>query len=147
MPKRISRSAPEDYFELIRRFPLKKIQTAAEHARALDVSGRLIGSGRRLTAGEGQYLDALVIMIREFEHAHDAPKLPRTSGIEVLKHLMEQHGITQKELARLLGIGESAASMILAGSRDLTKSHIEKLSIYFGVGVSAFFGSRQVRAA
>lgn len=141
------RSKRRDCFGLVRKFPLKNITTEAEHARAVEVSGRLIGSSHRLMAGESQYLDALVVLIRQFENVHHEPKLPRARGIDVLKHLMDQHDMTQKRLAQLLGIGESAASMILAGTRDLTKSHIEKLSSYFGVGVGAFFGSRNVQAA
>jgi antitoxin component HigA of HigAB toxin-antitoxin module len=129
----------DDYFSLIRNFALRKIRTDSEYTESLKMSGHLIGLDRRLTAGESAYLDALVILIREFEQAHRRVKLPSCGGIEVLRHLMAEHHMTQKQLARLIDVGESAASMILAGSRELTKSHIERLSRHFGVGVAVFF--------
>jgi antitoxin component HigA of HigAB toxin-antitoxin module len=82
----------------------------------------------------------LVVLIHQFEQAGYHAKLPRAGGTDVLKHLLAEHGMTQKGLAHLLGVGESAASMILAGTRELTKSHIDRLSRHFGVGVGAFFG-------
>jgi HTH-type transcriptional regulator/antitoxin HigA len=106
----------------------------------LKVSGSLIGLRRKLTAGEGQYLDALVVLIREYEHTTHDPELAKANGIDVLRHLMAERRMTQRELARLLGVGESAASMILSGKRDLTKSHILALSQHFGVGPVAFLG-------
>ena len=144
MPKTLAKSSSkDDYFALVRTFPLKKFRSEAEHAQALEISGRLIGRGGKFTAGQSEYRDALVVLIREFERARHQPKLSRASGLDVLKHLMGEHRMTQKQLAQLLGIGESASSMILSGDRELTKSHIEKLSRYFGVGVAAFFGEAQ----
>ena len=130
----------DDYLSLIRRFPLRRIRTEAEHRQALKVSGDLIGRDHKLTTGQSSYLDALAVLIREYEQARRDPKLPAANGVDVLKHLMAEHQMTQRQLAQLLGVGDSAASMILAGSRELTKSHIEKLSRHFGVGVGAFFG-------
>jgi len=135
-----ARVMKDDYLSLVRTFPLKEIRTQSEHAEALKISGRLIGMTRRLTAGESQYLDVLSLLIREYERAGGRTKLPRAGGTDVLKHLLAEQGMTQKELAHLLGVGESAASMILAGTRELTKSHIDRLSRHFGVGVGAFFG-------
>jgi len=139
MPRALANAKKDEYLTLVRAFPLKRIRSDAEHAEALKMSGRLIGLDRRLTAGEKQYLDALVVLIREYEQANHEQRLPNASGIDVVKHLMADHGMTQKELAWLLGIGESAASMILSGERELTKSHIRALSRHFGVGVGVFF--------
>jgi antitoxin component HigA of HigAB toxin-antitoxin module len=130
----------DDYLRLVHQFPLRKIRTEAGHVDALKISGRLIGMKRKLTHGESQYVDVLVLLIQEFERSHEAAKLPRVTGVAMLKHLMSERGMAQKELAHLLRIGEAAASMILNGSRELTKSHVQALSRHFGVGVQAFFG-------
>jgi HTH-type transcriptional regulator / antitoxin HigA len=135
----VTAETKDDYLGLVRTFPLKKIRTEADRAQALKVSGHLIGAERKLSAGQSQYLDVLVVLIREFEQSNDRNNLSRIGGIGVLKHLMAEHEMSQKQLAHLLGIGESAASMILAGDRELTKSHINRLSRHFGVGVAAFF--------
>ena len=130
----------DDYLRLVRIFPLRKIRTDGEHAEALKISGRLLGMKRKLTHGEAEYLDVLILLVQEFERARQTVPLPRAKGMSVLKHLMAEQGMTQKQLARMLGVGQPAVSMIFAGSRELTKSHIDKLSHHFGVGVSAFFG-------
>ena len=140
MPKTLVTARKDDYLTLVQTFPLKKVQSNAQHAEALKVSGSLIGLRRKLTAGEGQYLDALVVLIREYEKTHHEAELPKAKGIDVLRHLMTERRMTQRELARLLGVGESAASMILSSKRDLTKSHIRALSQHFGVGPVAFLG-------
>ena len=128
-----------DYFKLLQKFPLRKLRKEAQHVEALKISGRLIGIDRKLTHGESEYLGVLAMVIQEFERSRQDNGLPRANGIEVLKHLMAEHAMMQKELAHLLGVGESATSMILTGARELTKSHIDKLSNHFGVGVGAFF--------
>ena len=140
MAQTLTTARKDDYLTLVQTFPLKKVQSNAQHEEALKMSGSLIGLHRKLTAGESQYLDALVVLIREYEHTRHDPELPKAKGIDVLRHLMAERRMTQLELARLLGVGESAASMILSGKRDLTKSHICALSQHFGVGVVAFFG-------
>ena len=139
MPKTIAISSADDYMALVRELPLKKLRTEKDHVEALKMSGRLIGNSRKLTSGEGRYLDALVVLIREYEQSHHNAKRPVPTGINVLRHLMSEHAMTQRQLAHLLGVGDSAASMILSGTRELTKSHIMKLSRRFGVGVAAFF--------
>jgi len=139
MPRTLPGARRDDYLALVQAFPLRKIQSAAQRAQALRASGSLVGLHRKLTPGEGQYLDALVVLIRDYEQTHHDPTLRKTKGVDVLGHLMGERGMSQADLARVLGVGESAASMILAGKRELTKSHIAALSDHFGVGVSAFF--------
>jgi HTH-type transcriptional regulator/antitoxin HigA len=129
----------DDYLDLIRTCPLRKIRDDAEHARAVAASGKLIGLRRKLTAGEALYLDALVVLIREYERRQHDSQIPQASAIDVLRHLMAEHSMSQRDLAAVLGIGDSAASMILSGDRELTKSHIQALAARFGVGAGAFF--------
>ena len=139
MPRTLTKASRDDYLALVQRFPLRKVRNDAQHAEALKASGRLIGLTRRLTPGARQYLDVLVVLIREYEQANHDAKPPKAKGIDVLKHMMAAHGMTQRQLAEFLGVGESAVSMILSGHRDLTKSHIGSLSKHFRVGITAFF--------
>jgi plasmid maintenance system antidote protein VapI len=46
--------------------------------------------------------------------------------------------MTQAELARLLGVGPSAASMILSGDRPITADHARKLAKQFSVDPGLF---------
>ena len=139
MPTTLSRGK-NDYRNLIDAFELKKLRNDFDHAQAVKASGRLIGLLRKLTHGEARYLDALVVLIRDYERTNHDPIFSNLGGVNVLRHLINDHGMSQKDLAAKLGVSESAASMILSGKRDLTKSHIKRLAELFGVGVEAFFG-------
>jgi HTH-type transcriptional regulator/antitoxin HigA len=57
---------------------------------------------------------------------------------EMLAHLIEAKGVGQADEGRATGIAVSTISEMLAGKRQLSRRHIEKLAMYFHVGVSAF---------
>jgi HTH-type transcriptional regulator/antitoxin HigA len=56
----------------------------------------------------------------------------------MLAHLIEAKGVRQADVARGTGIAISTVSEVLAGKRQLSRRHIEKLATYFHVGASAF---------
>ena len=65
-------------------------------------------------------------------------KFARVSDLQVLKHLMEAKGVSQKELAEATGISKSTISEILGRHREMTLDHYRKFSEFFGVEPSAF---------
>ena len=78
----------------------------------------------------------LVVLIADYEAKHFT--VEKTSGIEVLKELMDSNGLRQKDLAGDLG-GESIVSLILQGKRQLNRQQMEKLSHRFQVSPAVFF--------
>jgi HTH-type transcriptional regulator/antitoxin HigA len=71
--------------------------------------------------------------------------LPKAAPADVLRSLLGQHGLRQRDLAEDLG-GESVVSEVLSGKRRLNASHIEQLSKRFRVSPAVFFPSlRTVR--
>ena len=48
---------------LIRRFALKPLKNDADHARAVNIIGELMG--RDLDAGAGDYLDTLILLVNK----------------------------------------------------------------------------------
>jgi plasmid maintenance system antidote protein VapI len=58
--------------------------------------------------------------------------------LDILGRLAEENGIRQNELAELLGIGQSAVSMILSGERPLTAEHARRLGRRFGLNPGSF---------
>lgn len=72
--------------------------------------------------------------IEEYE-MHRYPKKHMTP-IDVLKFLMEEHGLGQGDLPEIGS--QSLVSKILNGERQLTVEHIQKLSKRFGVSPSVF---------
>ncbi|MGZ7029918.1 MAG: helix-turn-helix domain-containing protein, partial [Terriglobales bacterium] len=64
--------------------------------------------------------------------------VPDATPIAIIRHLMEAHGLRQKDLVSIFGT-ESIASEVLHGKRELTKEHIKRLSARFGVSPAVFF--------
>ena len=58
----------------------------------------------------------------------------------MLEYLMEESGMTQADLGRLLG-NRALASLILGRHRELSKTHIRKLADHFKVSAALFLQS------
>ena len=139
MGKIAGRKIKDDYFELVKVFPLKTIRNEQQFDEATWMLAKLLGRVKPLSQGENDYADALTSLIREYDRLHTSPSPPKMTGIELVRNLLADFELSQKQFAQILGISEPVASMILTGKRDLTKSHIAKLSAYFELPPSAFF--------
>ncbi len=100
--------------------------------------GRLeaLSSKKHPTSAEEKLMRLLLLLVEDFERNSDP--IPDAAPIDVLRHLMEAHGLRQRDLTDVFGT-ESIVSEILHGKRDLTKEHIRRLSIRFSVSPAVFF--------
>lgn len=74
-------------------------------------------------------------MIEAYDELHRP--LPKVDGVEVLRNLVQEHGLSQGDLPE---IGtQSVISGVLAGKRRLNVRHIRALSDRFGVPADVFF--------
>ena len=94
---------------------------------------------RGRTPEEKSMVELLTLLIEDFEEKNYS--LPSASARDVLRHLMESNGLRQVDLIDVF-CAESTVSEVLAGKRDLAKSHIEKLSLRFNVSPAVFFELR-----
>jgi HTH-type transcriptional regulator/antitoxin HigA len=132
-----SDAVADHYLDLVREFPLRPIRTKADYRRAGKMIDRLsIRDEGTLLPDEQDYLDTLDLLIEEYDR-NNRPAIP-SDPIGLLKHLMEESGMTVTSLGRLLG-SKSVASEILRGKRSLSKSHIAKLAKHFTLDIAAFF--------
>ena len=120
----------DPYMELICQFPLKPIKGDAEHGRAVEIVGKLMG--RKLDAGTSDYLDTLILLVNKYEDENHSPKGVHLTPQQALKAIMNTNGMTQAEVGKIIG-SESAVSMFLKGERELSKSHIKALVARFRV--------------
>jgi len=79
-------------------------------------------------------VEIITNQINDYEARHYPP--PEVSGADMLRFLMEQHGLRQSDLAEIGG--QSVVSEILAGKRSLNVRQIRMLSERFGVSPAAF---------
>jgi HTH-type transcriptional regulator / antitoxin HigA len=132
MPRTKSRKSAhlrDTYMELVRRFPLKTIKNDAEHQRATETIAKLMG--RDLDGGAGDYLDALLVLVNNYEDEHHGIDEAMTPQ-QAVRALMEANQLSQADIGRIIG-SESAVSMFLKGDRDLSKAQIKKLAERFKV--------------
>lgn len=126
------------YLALVRRFPLVSIRDEAHLAAALAVIDDLLARAERSPAEEA-YLGALTDLVETYKYAH-VVILP-TSGVEERRYLMDEHELTQADLAPLFG-SPSIMSEVLFGKRRLALAHIARLAERFGVPADVFVGMR-----
>jgi HTH-type transcriptional regulator/antitoxin HigA len=88
------------------------------------------------TRAQVEAIELLTLLIERYEEENYS--LPKASPAEVLRFLLAQHGLRQRDLADDLG-GESVVSEVLSGKRRLNAAHIEQLSKRFRVSPAVFF--------
>ena len=89
-----------------------------------------------LTPAERELADLLTLLIEDFETKRY--RLPRSKPLDALRFLMEQHELLQKDLLDVFGT-PSIVSEVLSGRRELTTTHIRRLSRRFHVSPELFF--------
>jgi len=135
--RRSNNSGPSPrYLELIRDFPLRPITSRSQLQAATEILDRLFGR-THVDPGESDYMRVLAGLVEDYETRQEASQ-PEASGLDVLRHLMSEHDLKQAELSQILGVGPSAVSMILSGSRPITADHARKLATRFGVDAGMF---------
>lgn len=73
-------------------------------------------------------------LIEAYDHEHRP--MPKASGVDVLRYLMREHGLSQSDLP---GVGaQSVVSEVLSGKRQLNLRQIRWLAERFGVSVETF---------
>jgi HTH-type transcriptional regulator/antitoxin HigA len=92
----------------------------------------------RPTRAQVQAIELLTLLIERYEQENCT--IPKASPADVLRFLIERHGLRQRDLASDLG-GESVVSEVLSSKRKLNTARIEKLSRRFRVSPAVFFSS------
>ena len=80
-------------------------------------------------------LELLGQLVEDYDQAHHV--LPDADPSQVLRFLMEQHGLKQADLADEVGT-QSVVSEILNGHRHINTRQAKALAQRFGVSASAF---------
>lgn len=78
----------------------------------------------------------LTLLIKEYDQKHS--KLTELEPIELLKSFMKEHKLKNKDLAKILNVGEPTMSDILNLRKGLSKKSIAILSAHFMVVQEAF---------
>jgi len=119
---------------LTREIPLRPIRNEADHAAAVAALGRLLDAG---AADESHPLADLAAILGELVGDYeDRQPRAQVSGVDMLRFLMQQHGLSQRDLPEVGSQG--VVSEVLAGKRTLNLRHARRLAERFGVGIEVF---------
>ncbi|AYC32260.1 transcriptional regulator [Pseudomonas cavernae] len=115
---------------------LTPAQTETDYDTLVTVLDELLDE---IGGAEGHPLAALAAQMGDLIGAYDSEHfpIPDAPGHEVLRFLMQEHGLRQEDLPE---IGpQSVVSEILAGKRQLNVRHIRALTARFNVPADVFF--------
>jgi HTH-type transcriptional regulator / antitoxin HigA len=109
---------------------IKPIHNEHDYLKSLDRIEELFDV--RPGTKEGDELEILKILVDEYEKKHFLIEAPKP--VEAIKFRMDQLGMQQKDLAKLLG-SKSRASEILSGKLSLSLRHIKLMYKKLGISV------------
>ena len=101
---------------------LKPIRNKTHYNQALERINELWGAKRN--TAKGDELDVLMLLVEKYEEEHYP--IPPSDPVEAIKFLMEQKGLTRKDLEPYLGT-RARVSEVLNKKRNLTLPMIKKL--------------------
>lgn len=123
------------YLELLHQYPPRPIDSEEKLDAMQEVVNSLLDKSE-LTLEERDYLNVLGTLIYEYEQTQEP--IPDIYGVELLKMLLEERDLRQKDLVSIFKT-ESIISDILKGKRELTARHIQELANFFNLSPAVFF--------
>jgi antitoxin component HigA of HigAB toxin-antitoxin module len=137
MPVTTNATVADAYLKLISELPLRRINTVADHGKAKKLVLRL--STQDVDRGTAEYLDVLVDLIADYEkragHIIDTSKV---TAADLVRHRIEERGMSVSSLARAVGVPQSNLSEMLSGKRDWSKNAIRSLSSHLNIRADRF---------
>lgn len=109
---------------------IKPIKTEEEYDLALERLDKIFDA--EPGTDEGDELEVLALIIEDYESKHHPIDPP--DPIEAIKFRMEQMGMSQSDLADIIG-HKSRASEILSRKRKLTLAMIRKLNQHLNISI------------
>lgn len=135
MSARAEITNPKEYAHLLGDALPHVIHTESENDRCTALLENLLRQKKR-TAEEKRLAELLTLLIEEFEGKEYA--LPVGDPIDMLRHLMDSNNLRQVDLLDVFGTA-SVISEVLNSKRELSKTHIAKLSERFHLSPALFF--------
>lgn len=118
---------------------LKPIKTKKDYEAALERCYMLMQKDLKPGSASSDELEILSILVQEYEKTRFP--IPPPHPIDAIKYRLEQTGLDEKELNKILG-GRSRKSEILGGKRKLSLAMIrelhEKLNIPAEILIAAY---------
>jgi HTH-type transcriptional regulator / antitoxin HigA len=129
-----TKGIPRTFEELVRVWTPRAIHDKVEFENASEIMNAL--AGHDLNKDQADNLETVGILVDEYDRVHNE-QAANASPLAVLEYLLEEHGISGRELGRILG-NEALGGFILRGERSITVEQARKLGKHFSVERSLF---------
>lgn len=124
---------PVKYRRLVAKASPVVVETEAENERLLAIIEPMMS--RELSPEEEKLFDLLVKLVEDFEQRHYP--MGESSPNEMLKFLMEQRDLRQRDIVHLFG-SSGIASEVINGKRAISKKQAKALADFFQVSPELF---------
>ena len=121
----------ESFAERAAVYATRPIRTEDEYDHAQDIVRQLLREPHPEGSVAYDVLEVLAILIQDYEEKN-VPELPEATPQEVVQFMSEQRGMTQGDLAEILG-GRSRLSEFLNGKRALSIGQVRSLREELGI--------------
>jgi HTH-type transcriptional regulator / antitoxin HigA len=125
---------PETYADLVGLFMPRPLHDDVDYRNALAVLDAM--AGFEMNTDQEDYFEAVATFVEKYEAKHHALDALDLAPVELLRALMDEHGLSESDLGRLLG-DRSLGHRILSGDRELSKAHIRTLAEHFSLDPAA----------
>ena len=125
---------PERYAELVGLFMPRPLHDDVDYRNALAVLDAM--AGFEMNPDQEDYFEAIATFVEKYEAERYAIDDANRTPVDLLRGLLDEHGMTESDLGRLLG-DRSLGHRILTGERELSKAHIRTLAEHFSLNPAA----------
>jgi HTH-type transcriptional regulator/antitoxin HigA len=125
---------PNSYSDLVGLFMPRPLHDEVDYRNALAVLDAM--AGFKMNADQEDYFEAIATFVEKYEAEHHAIEQSKMKPVELIRSLMEDRGMSESDLGRLLG-DRSLGHRILTGQREMSKAHIRTLADYFSLDAAA----------
>jgi HTH-type transcriptional regulator/antitoxin HigA len=126
---------PKTYSGLVALHMPRPIHDKVAYDNAVEIVHAL--AGHKLNHDQDDYLAIMAKLVEDYEGENVREPKP-VKGIEALKFLLDENGLTAADFGDLIGVNRSVAYRVLKGARNLTADHIRKLAARFAVSTDLF---------
>jgi HTH-type transcriptional regulator / antitoxin HigA len=130
-------TAEKEYGELLSRRRPHAITTKRAYDSAMREIKVLTMRAEARSAAETEYYRILYVLVEDYERRTGADRWQKLEPLDALRELMELKSVSQAQVAEALG-DRAAASSILSGRRQISKTQAKKLADLFSVDAGMF---------
>jgi antitoxin component HigA of HigAB toxin-antitoxin module len=129
---------PTDYLGLCGIVVPRPIHDRVGYECALEIIEAMAGFEEKFNADQNDYFGVIADFAAAYESSNTKRESSRPKPLTILRHLLEENGMSAADLSRLLGSDRTLGAKILRGDRNLTVPHLRVLANRFKVSADLF---------